>query len=95
MSGLRGVVRIALSVAGAGLLCAGCGSSKITASTTCKDYLAQSEEFRHDAAVRISSETRGLNNPGNPMWGLSLDAACGSAPTMTIGQYFARGSGAP
>lgn len=79
----------------AALLCTGCGGSQITASTMCKDYLAQSEESRHDAAVRISSETRGVNEPGNPMWGLSLDAACGSDPNMTVGQYFARDSGAP
>jgi hypothetical protein len=95
VSGLRRVVRTVLPVIGAGLLLGGCGSSQIAASTTCKDYLAQSEESRHDAAVRISSETRGLSDPGNPMWGLSLDAACGSDPNMTVGQYFARGSGAP
>jgi hypothetical protein len=95
VSGLRRVVRTALPGIGAGLLLGGCGSSQIAASTTCKDYLAQSEESRHDAAVRISSETRGLSDPGNPMWGLSLDAACGSDPNMTVGQYFARGSGAP
>ena len=95
VSGLRRVARIALTVIGAGLLLGGCGSSQIAASTTCKDYLAQSEESRHDAAVRISSKTRGLSDPGNPMWGLSLDAACGSEPNMTVGQYFARGSGAP
>lgn len=71
------------------LLCSGCGSSsQLSANSTCKEYLQQSEETRHDAAVRISSEVPGVSDPGNPMWGLSLDAACGEAPTMTIRQYF-------
>jgi hypothetical protein len=71
-------------------LVSGCGTSKITADTTCKDYLAQSEEARHDAAVRISSEIAGVSDPGNPMWGLSVDAACGSAPSLTIRDYFTK-----
>jgi hypothetical protein len=74
-----------------GGLVVGCGSSKITASTRCKDYLEQSAEVRHDAAVRISSESR-VSDPGNPMWGLSLDAACGSQPDMRIEQYFGSSS---
>lgn len=77
-----------IGVVGVSLLVGGCGSDKITADTTCKDYIKQSGEVRHDAAVRISSEVPGVSEPGNPMWGLSLDAACGSAPTMTIRQYF-------
>ena len=76
-----------IGVLGAGLL-AGCGSAKLTADTVCKDYLAQPSNVRHDAAVRISSEIAGVSDPGNPMWGLSLDGACGSSPAMTIGQYF-------
>jgi hypothetical protein len=72
-------------------LIVGCGSSTITASTRCKDYLEQSAEVRHDAAVRISSESR-VSDPGNPMWGLSLDAACGSQPDMRIEQYFGSSS---
>ncbi len=79
---------IAMTVCG---LAAGCGSTKITASTRCKEYLEQSAEVRHDAAVRISSESR-VSEPGNPMWGLSLDAACGSQPDMRIEQYFGSSS---
>lgn len=33
-----------------------------------------------------------FESPGNPMWALSLDSACGSDPSMTIGEYFAQGS---
>jgi hypothetical protein len=82
-SGLIGLIAAAL-------LLGGCGSSKITADTKCKDYLAQSEETRHSAAGRISSEISGVSNPGNPMWGLSVDAACGSAPSLTIRDYFTK-----
>jgi hypothetical protein len=72
-----------------GTLIAGCSSAdQITADTTCKDYMAQPGEARHDAAVRISSEVEGVSSPGNPMWALSLDAACGSSPSKTIGQLF-------
>lgn len=84
-----------LAVLGAALLCSGCASSKITASTSCKAYLEQSEEARHDAAVRISSEIPGVSDPGNPMYGLSLDAACGSDRNLTVGQYFGHGSPVP
>lgn len=75
---------------GIAALLSGCGSTKITADTTCHDYLSQSEEARHDAAVRISSEVPGVSDPGNPMWGASLDAACGSAPSLTIRDYFTK-----
>jgi hypothetical protein len=66
----------------------GCGTQDITAGTTCAEYLEQPGQERHDAAVRISAEVDGVSNPGNPMWGLSLDAACGSNPSMTVGEYF-------
>jgi hypothetical protein len=87
---LRGVAIAAVLMIVCGLV-AGCGNSKITASTLCKDYLEQTAQVRHDAAVRISSESR-VSDPGNPMWGLSLDAACGSQPDMRIEQYFGSSS---
>jgi hypothetical protein len=87
---LSGIATAAILMTACGLV-VGCGSSKITASTLCKDYLEQAAEVRHDAAVRISSESR-VSDPGNPMWGLSLDAACGSQPDMRIEQYFGSSS---
>lgn len=71
----------------------GCGAARISAETRCDDYLSRPAAERHDAAVRISAEIGGVSNAGNPMWGLSLDGACGSHPSMTIGQYFGRGDG--
>lgn len=85
---------ILLLVIGAlALVALGCGSTAdgITADTTCEEYLSSSSEERHDAAIRISSEVDGVSSPGNPMWGLSLDGACGSSPSMTIGEYFDQG----
>lgn len=77
-----------LAAAGIG---AGCGTNAISADTSCRDYLQRPGDERHDAAVRISADIGGVSNPGNPMWGLSLDGACGSNPSMTIGEYFGRG----
>ena len=66
-----------------------CGAmGGLSADTSCHDYLQATATERHDAAVRISSEVEGVQSPGNPMWGLSLDAACGSNPSMTIGEIF-------
>lgn len=79
-----------LLVCGLSALAIGCGGSTETAvseNTTCEDYLSQPGDVRHDAAVRISSEL-GVESSGNPMWGLSLDAACGGNPSKTLGQLF-------
>jgi hypothetical protein len=78
-----------IALAGSG--CAG-SSGSITADTTCSEYLKRPAEERHDAAVRISSEISGVSSPGNPMWGFSLDGACGSAPDATVGQFFRHGN---
>lgn len=63
-------------------------TSEITADTTCSDYLKHPGNERSDAAIRLSAEVPGVSSPGNPMWALSLDAACGSAPSKTIGEIF-------
>lgn len=60
----------------------------ITAATTCSDYITYPGAERQDAAIRISTQVDGVSNPGNPMWALSLDAACGSSPSLTLGEYF-------
>jgi len=86
--------RTAAATALACIAMAGCsaGAEEISAETTCEEYLNHPGEERQDAAVRISSEIDGVSSPGNPMWGLSLDGACGSNPAMTIGEYFGQGS---
>ena len=87
--------RIAVAIVAAVCVAAtGCSESvgEISADTTCEEYLNRSSEERQDAAIRISSEVDGVSNPGNPMWALSVDSACGSNPSMTIGEYFDNGS---
>jgi len=82
------IATAALSSCGGGVA----AEAEISADTKCSDYLQRSSEDRHSAAVRISASIAGVSSPGNPMWGLSLDGACGSSPDMTIGQYFRRDS---
>lgn len=79
---------LAALLAGVAVLIGACGEAPLTADTKCSEYLQRPAEERHDAAVRISSETEGVSSPGNPMWGLSLDGACGSSPDLTLGEYF-------
>lgn len=82
------LVTLALSAALVASSGCGGGSETISAETRCKDYLAHDEVDRNDAAVRLSSQIEGVSNPGNPMWRLSLDAACGGHPSLTLGEYF-------
>jgi len=65
-----------------------CGQEPLTADSKCSEYIERPSDERHDAAVRISSQTEGVSSPGNPMWGFSLDGACGSSPDLTLGEYF-------
>lgn len=71
------------------LILPGCSASdeQLSADSTCEDYLSQPSEVRHDAAVRISSDLD-VEESGNPMWGASLDAACGGNPSKTLGELF-------
>lgn len=85
-TGLIGTVMVTLMLSVTA--CSVEDAAGITAETTCEDYIAQEQTVRHDAAMRVSSEVDGVSSPGNPMWGLSLDAACGSAPSMMLGEYF-------
>lgn len=87
----RTVVAIVAAVC---VVATGCSATagEISVDTACEEYLSRSSEERQDAAIRISSEVDGVSSPGNPMWALSLDSACGSNPSMTIGEYFSNGT---
>ncbi len=82
----------ALTLLVAGLGITACSGGGITASTTCAQYLQQPQTDRYDAAVRLSAELHSTD-PGNPMWGMSLDSACGASLNMTLGQYFSHSAG--
>jgi hypothetical protein len=82
-----GTAAFGLSLVASGLGITACTGGGITASTTCAQYLQQSQTDRYDDAVRLSAELH-ATDPGNPMWSMSLDSACGADPNMTLGQYF-------
>ena len=86
-AGRAGLALVVLSMSLAA--CAAPGSTpSLKAGSSCEDYLAAPAEVRHDAAIRISVKV-GANNPGNPMWGLNADAACGASPNSTLGAVLA------
>lgn len=85
-----GLALAALAAAVGSISACGIGEAPITEATTCRDFLARPGDERSDAAVRISAEIDGVSSPGNPMWAMSLAAACGSAPDKTIGDVFRR-----
>lgn len=64
--------------------CGGDAQADITKDTSCRDYINAPSDVRHDAAIRISIDV-GASSPGNPMWALTADAACGSNPDATVG----------
>lgn len=72
--------------------CGGDAPAKITKDTSCRDYINAPSDVRHDAAIRISIEV-GASGPGNPMWALTADAACGSNPDGTVGAAVGGNSG--
>lgn len=88
---LRRVPAIGILAASA-VLVAGCGEKPLTADSTCRDFLSHPGDERADAAVRISSEIEGVPNPGNTMWALSLDGACGGDPARTLREAFGGGA---
>jgi signal peptidase I len=68
---------------------AGCASgARITADSTCGDYLSVRTDERHAAAASISTDLHAYS-AGSPMWGTSLDAGCGATPDTTLRTYFA------
>lgn len=85
---------IALVVSG------GCGSdsARITAATTCADYLAFDDQAR-GAAVRTIGVEQGWRDAGNPMAVLSFDAHCAQRGSQTVeqalGLFAGNQSGAP
>ncbi len=59
----------------------------ITLTTTCRDYLDRPSGVRHDAVIRMTTDLR-TSSAGNPMWGLSTDAACGKSPGTKLQALF-------
>jgi len=81
VGGLAAAAALVVGITG----CAVPGTAKITSDTSCHDYFNFPADVRHDAAIKISVDVHS-SDPGNPMWGLNTDAACGSNPNATVGQ---------
>jgi hypothetical protein len=60
------------------LTAAPAGASAIGPKTTCGQYFRHNAAQRYDAAIRLSRKFH-LESPGNPMWALDFDSACGAA----------------
>lgn len=68
---------------------AACGTPKLTADSTCQEYLQRPGQERSDTAIRLSSELR-ATDAGNPMWALNLDYNCGQSPNSTLRSAFGK-----
>ena len=55
--------------------------------------MTRPQDERRDAAIRVSSQVDGVSSPGNPMWALSVEAACGSNPDATLAEALGGTSG--
>lgn len=84
----RTLSAVALTLATAVAL-TGCGSQKLTADSTCQDYLQRPGQERSDTAIRLSSELR-ATDAGNPMWAMNLDYNCGQSPNSTLRSAFGK-----
>jgi hypothetical protein len=80
------VLALLVSVAA---LAGACGTPKLTADSTCQQYLQRPGQERSDTAIRLSSELRAAD-AGNPMWALNLDYTCGQGPSQTLRGAFGK-----
>jgi len=81
---------LALCLAFALFSLSACGGPKLTADSKCIDYIKSDGQSRYDAAIRITTELQ-VQDAGNPMWELNLDASCGQQPTRTIREVLGKG----
>jgi hypothetical protein len=68
-----------------------CNNSSLNADSKCSDYIKSDFQTRYDFAVRVTSELQ-VQDAGNPMWELTLDASCGQQPTRTIREALGKGA---
>jgi hypothetical protein len=89
MRRFRGMTRLAIPVVGAALLFAGCGSSELTASSLCKDFMAASPEAQAQAISKLSSQ---FDTPevATPLGSPSVAYTCSSDSAMSLADLFQR-----
>lgn len=62
-----------------------CGQAKLTANSTCRQYLSVRQQDRYDQLIQIEMQLK-VAEAGSPMWGMNTDYTCGSSPDMTLHQ---------
>lgn len=82
-----GAARLALLVTGSTFVFAGCGGSSLSASSSCKDFMAASAMEQHEVVDQLSSH---YDKPAysTPLGEPEVPYYCSSSPSVTLGQFF-------
>jgi hypothetical protein len=93
MTSARPIVGVFMAgLVSVGIVSCGKGAATIASSTSCDGYLKRDADTRHVAASRIAVQ---YGQQGNPMWGLTVDGACATDPSMTLGELFSQRANTP
>lgn len=81
------VARLALPVGASVLVFAGCGGSGLSASSSCKDFMAASQEEQAQAISKLSSQ---FSTPevATPLGSPSIAYTCSSNPNLSLEDLF-------
>lgn len=86
----RPAMRLCLSLAlGGSALAVGCGSSGLTAGSTCADFMNASPEDQSEAISKLSSEFDAPET-ATPLGAPNVSYVCAQEPEETLGEYFER-----
>jgi hypothetical protein len=83
----RGMTLITLLAIGAASMLTGCGSSGLSASSTCKDFMAASQEEQAQAISQLSSQFQ-TPEVATPLGSPSIAYTCSSNPDITLEDLF-------
>jgi hypothetical protein len=83
----RKVGALAMPLAVLSLLGIGCGGSSLSASSSCKDFMAASALEQHEVVDQLSSH---YDKPAysTPLGEPEVPYYCTSSPSVTLGQFF-------
>jgi hypothetical protein len=69
------------------LLGAGCAGSGLSASSTCKDFMAASASEQHEVIDQLSSDYKKAAY-ATPLGEPEVPYYCSASPSVTLGQFF-------
>jgi hypothetical protein len=83
----RKVGVLAMPLAVLSLLGIGCGGSSLSASSSCKDFMAASASEQHEVVDQLSSH---YDKPAysTPLGEPEVPYYCTASPSVTLGQFF-------